>query len=173
MDSKSDESQDKHEPLLQESEIDSEASMTPRCSDGLLKPPKLSSKLFMDSNSDQRTQESSHSINDVCHDNMREVEEYRSNQKVFILDDDVTEEKIDDNGKQETSDTKEKVAKPPLYQGKKVMAGRHCCSKLFFSWVTPIVDFARKYEKLEFEELGELLEEDKVEPNIVKLNEAW
>ena len=79
LDTKTDNSEDKQVPLLQESEIDSEASMTPRCSDGLLAPPKLNSRLFMDQNSDQRTQESTTSINDACSENMREQEEFRSN----------------------------------------------------------------------------------------------
>lgn len=62
---------------------------------------------------------------------------------------------------------------PDLYQGKKSRANRCCCNVLLFTWVTPIVNFTKKYGKLEVDFYGELNDEDRVEIALKKLENAW
>lgn len=62
---------------------------------------------------------------------------------------------------------------PLLYQGTKPRAKLCCCSSLFFTWVTAIINFTKEYGKLEVEYLGELNDEDRVEIHLERLERAW
>lgn len=48
-----------------------------------------------------------------------------------------------------------------------------CCGRLFFTWVTPLINFTKKNGSLQFEQLGNLPAEDRVEVDLEKLEQAW
>lgn len=45
--------------------------------------------------------------------------------------------------------------------------------KYFFTWVTPLVKYTKKYRKLKVEDLGDLKEEDRVAVQIENLRRVW
>lgn len=48
-----------------------------------------------------------------------------------------------------------------------------CCSKLFFSWVNPLINYSNKHKKISIEQLGDLRQCDEVEAHTERLNKIW
>ena len=44
---------------------------------------------------------------------------------------------------------------------------------MFFSWVTPLIEFTKRHKKLKVGLLGELRDQDKVEIQIKRLRDIW
>ena len=49
----------------------------------------------------------------------------------------------------------------------------NCCSRIFFSWVTPLIAFTNKHEQLKMRHLGDLEDEAKINVQIQKLEKCW
>lgn len=59
-----------------------------------------------------------------------------------------------------TSDLSEDSRLEKGFKGKRPLETAHCCARLWFVWVLPILRIANKTKKLTPEVLGELREED-------------
>lgn len=63
---------------------------------------------------------------------------------------------------------------PLLFEGRTVQSKASCCSKGFFSWVRPLINFANKDgQKLNLELYGDLPEKDQVHTQINNLRKEW
>ena len=60
-----------------------------------------------------------------------------------------------------------------LFQGKVPAEYGWWLGKCFFTWVSPLVDFARKYKKLKISDFGNLGAGDEVEIQVSLLRKEW
>ena len=60
-----------------------------------------------------------------------------------------------------------------LFQNKKAYSKSGCCGHLFFTWITPLINFTRKHQSLIFEQMGNLPDNDMVEVHLERLQNAW
>jgi len=77
--------------------------------------------------------------------------------------------------KMKEDETKEKEKKSPkLFEGRTARHSSSCCSKIFMSWIEPMVDYANvKDQKLTIDSYGELGESDKMDAFFEKLEKNW
>lgn len=67
-------------------------------------------------------------------------------------------------------------AGPPslqLFQNKKAYDRAWCCGRLFFTWVSPLLNHTKKHQRLLFEQMGDLPDRDRVELHLNRLKNAW
>jgi len=60
-----------------------------------------------------------------------------------------------------------------LFEGKQPLRKVSCCGWLLFSWVNPLIKYTNKHKKLKIELYGDLNDNHKVEPYILKLEQIW
>ena len=79
---------------------------------------------------------------------------------------------LDKDGKEEKEEEEKEI--PKLFEGKKARYNSSCCSKLFVSWVEPLVRYANLKEgKLSIDKYGELEKSEEVGVYFDKLEKKW
>jgi len=67
----------------------------------------------------------------------------------------------------------EAAEKPKLFEGTTQVSKSWWILRIFFSWVTPLMAHAQKYDELAIENYGNIREMDKVDYQIEKLRASW
>ena len=60
-----------------------------------------------------------------------------------------------------------------MFEGKTPIARAWWISRVFFSWIGPLMKFAQKHDELAIENYGDIREKDKVDHQIEKLRGFW
>lgn len=65
------------------------------------------------------------------------------------------------------------MAKPKLFEGKSPVQNAWWISRVFFTWVSPVMSYAQKYEEMTIDSYGKIRDKDLVDHQIEKLRSSW
>lgn len=65
------------------------------------------------------------------------------------------------------------TSKEPLFEGRVPRQRAGCCSRIFFTWVSPLIGFTKQHGKIEMRHLGSLEETSRINVLIQKLDSCW
>ena len=77
------------------------------------------------------------------------------------------------NEEDDPTEVDDEEQEPKLYEGKSPLGKAWWLSKVFFTWLNPLIKFTMKHGSLKFENFGEIRDRDKAYHQIAKLDKVF